>query len=180
MESPLVCEDRKTCDIGSAQNTAPVTDAVEYNARTVEAAGPATGNMDAPPVGGEPTEEKFYLEWGLETFKNNVTRLNDLQKNLVTLSVSLLAGTLIFYNDTYSVPVFKILASITLLVGAIVSVLGSMPHESRVELRSPRQIKILKEKTFSIKKRWYYASICLIYGGLVFALLGFMMKWWLG
>jgi hypothetical protein len=177
-----VCDDPKSYDTGSIEDIPSVTDAVKCNEITAgRVAGPAIGDMNLPPVGGEPTsEEKFYLEWGLETFKNNVTRLNELQKNLVTLSVSLLAGTLIFYNDTFSTPIFKILTSITLLTGVIVAVLGSIPHESRIDLRSPRQIRNLKEKTFAIKKRWYYASICLIYGGLVFAFLGFMVKWWLG
>lgn len=130
-----------------------------------------------PPIGKPPSEEDtFYLEWGQETFKSSISRLNELQTNLVTLSISLLGGSLVFYTDTFSIPVFKILTIATLLAGAIVSILGSIPEEANLDLRIPSEIRNYKEVTFRIKKHWYYWSVSLIYAGLTLAFLGFIFK----
>jgi hypothetical protein len=100
-----------------------------------------------PPLGTDFTpEEKFYLDWGLDTIKSNISRLNDIQKTMATLSVSLLGGSLVFYGDAITTPVFKTLATIVLIFAALVSILGSMPSKYYLALDNPAQINTSKEK----------------------------------
>ena len=139
----------------------------------------AAAERDDPdfPIGEAPSEEDaFYLDWGQETFKANISRLNELQKNLATLSVSLLGGSLIFYADANIAPVYKVLVSLTLLAAAIVCLLGSLPERGAIDLTSPAQIKRFKARSLVTKNRWYVASFCLILCGLTVALVGVASK----
>jgi hypothetical protein len=136
------------------------------------------GLEPGPPVGTDPTaEEKFYLDWGLETVKSNISRLNELLRNLVTLSVSLLAGSVVFYGDAMTTPFFKGMTTAALIAAAIVSVLGSIPEQYKIDLSDPNQIKAAKAQTLAKKKIWYQASAILLLAGLCFAALGMGFKY---
>jgi hypothetical protein len=41
-------------------------------------------------------KELFFVDWGLETFKNNIKTANDSLARLLTLSTALTAGSVIW------------------------------------------------------------------------------------
>src|SRR5438067_10427557 len=76
-----------------------------------------------PSAATEPSEsDKFYLDWARETVKTNIARLNELQRTLVVLNISLLGGSLLFYGEANTTPFFKFLVTGTLITAAIVAV----------------------------------------------------------
>lgn len=159
---------------GTSEPELPAEQKPETEAEKAEEPSPAE---EPPPMGADPTdEEKFYLDWGRETLKGNITRINDLQKSLVTLSVSFLGGSIVFYSDAATTPIFKVLVTAVLLAGAIVAFLGSVPVQYKLDLDDPGQIRQVKARTLETKKRWYIASAIFLVAGLGLAALGLAAK----
>ena len=69
----------------------------------------------------DPTDV-FYAEWGDELIKRNLTFLNDVLRQLVTLSTAMLSGSIIFLNDAMISRGLK-LATIAMFLCALV-----IPH----------------------------------------------------
>lgn len=171
-------EDREPGDgpiIPEERRAPPVTSSMAEPQPLAGAKAPASA---PPPVGGEPTpEEKFYLDWGLETVKANISRLSELQKNLVTASIALLGGSIVFYGETMTTPFFKWLTTAALIAAAIVSILGAIPEQYGLDLSDPYQIQAAKAAVLETKRKWYQASATLLLAGLCFAALGMAVRY---
>jgi hypothetical protein len=123
--------------------------------------------------GTEPTEEeKFYMLWGLESLKNNISILNKILRQLVTLDTALLGGSIAFLNDDIINYSFKIWVVFLFFLSLIIAFIGNLPYESRVDLRKPQRIKEHKEKTFKHKRRYLWGSAIVLALGLGIAFAG--------
>jgi hypothetical protein len=107
-------------------------------------------------------EEKFYIEWGRETIKNNLIFANEVLRELVTLNSALLGGSIAFLDDTMLDPTLKPIVVALFLLSLIVSFLGIMPYESFVDLRVPDQIQQHKRRALRWKRRFLWTA-----GGLI-------------
>ena len=99
------------------------------------------------------TEDEFYLKWGYETVKNNIKFSNEILKQIITLSTTLLAASIIF---EYIIPYtwVKILVLLSFFISLVTAFVGVLPFERSVDLNSPSDIK--RHKRAALKhKRWY-------------------------
>lgn len=115
--------------------------------------------------GRPPTEEEmFYINWGRETVKNNITLCNDILKQLITLSSALLGVTIIF-EKIVSEEVFKAFVLLSFFTSLVVAFLGVLPFENNVNIDTPEEIKAHKQKALAHKRRYLWISAtCLVLG----------------
>ncbi|MCC8198825.1 MAG: hypothetical protein LIP06_09710 [Tannerellaceae bacterium] len=115
--------------------------------------------------GRPPTEEEFfYTTWGKETLKNNINLCNDILKQLITLSTTLLGVTIIF-DTIITVYFLKLLVMVLFFASLIIAFLGILPYERKVILDAPQDIKTHKEKTLKHKRTYLWSSaFCLVSG----------------
>ncbi len=60
------------------------------------------------PEGSRPSEEEeFYVAWGRETLKSNLVFANEVLRQLVTLSATLLGGSIAFLDASLIDVLFK-------------------------------------------------------------------------
>jgi hypothetical protein len=114
----------------------------------------------------EPTEDDlFYVEWGRESVKHNLVLANDILQRLVTLNGVLLAGSIAFYDERILPNAWKPYVIGCFLLSLIVSFLGMIPFQGKVDLRVPAAIRAHKEK--ALKTKWVLLVIAalLIAGG---------------
>lgn len=129
---------------------------------------------------GRPPNQKeiFYLQWGLETLKNNIKLSNDILKQLLTLSSAMLGVSIIF--ETIIVTEWiKILVLLSFLLSLIVAFIGILPYERKVNLDSPNDIQ--KHKISALKHKrcylWISASFLTIgFAAIVTELIVLILK----
>lgn len=107
-------------------------------------------------------EEKFYIEWGRETLKNNLTFANEILRQLVTLNATLLGGSIAFLSDNVIDATLKTVIICFFLLSLIVSFVGIMPYESSVDLRIPAEIRQNRQLALKWKRRYLWTA-----GGLL-------------
>jgi len=111
------------------------------------------------PIGREPSKEtKFFLAWGRESLKANLTLANDALKQLVTLSATLLGGSVVFLDASLMGVSFRALAIAGFFCSLIFSFFGMMPCEEAVLLQAPGDIKEHKKRALSKKRLWLWLS----------------------
>lgn len=122
------------------------------------------------PQKGKPVtdEDEFYVNWGKETLKNNITLANDILKQLITLSSALL-GVSIIYEHIVKGEFFKISVLLSFFISLIIALLGLLPYEKKVSLNSPSEIKNFKKKALKHKRlHLWISSIAIVVGfGLI-------------
>lgn len=124
-----------------------------------------------------PTEDdKFYVSWGRESLKNNLTHANEVLRQLVTLNSALLGGSIAFVDPTIIAIPFKVGVIIAFFVSLILSFLGIMPYEGAPDLRKPKDIKQHKEDALKSKRCYLWSSGLLLGVGFGFALAGILVK----
>ena len=119
-------------------------------------------------VGLPPTPEgDFYVAWGQETFKRNLTFANEVLRSLLTVSASMLGGSAAFLHNQLP-PVALTLVAILFLVAMLVALVGVLPHEGQVDLRIPEAIRRHKKAALEKKLKFIeYASMFLIAGFII-------------
>ncbi len=120
-------------------------------------------------------EDHFYLTWGRETLKNNLAFTNEVLRQLVTLNVSLLGGSIAFLDEKLIDPNFKKVVIILFFLSLVVSFIGMMPYQSTVDLRIPAKIKENRAKAFKWKRRCLWIAGGLLGAAFVTALLGLIV-----
>lgn len=113
----------------------------------------------------------FHLEWARETLKRNLPFANEVLRSLMTLSATMLGGSIAFL-DRVSSPWARIVAIICFLLALIASLLGVRPFEGTTELQIPSRIKEHKEKALKKKQDCLRWAGSLLYLGFLVALLG--------
>jgi hypothetical protein len=131
---------------------------------------------EAPPVGRAPTREGlFYVEWGAETLKRNLTLANEVLRSLLTLSATMLGGSIAFL-DKVAAPPFPAIAAAVFLLALGASLLGVLPYEGKADLRIPKQIERHKRAAFDKKLGLLKAAGGLLVIGFLLALVGMMAR----
>lgn len=120
-------------------------------------------------------EEEFYITWGRETLKNNLTFANEVLRQLVTINASLLGGSIILLSSNLIDSIFKAFAILFFFVALIFSFIGMMPYEGSVDLRKPDEIRDHKTSALNRKRFFLWSSGILTALGFLFALIGIIM-----
>lgn len=112
---------------------------------------------------------------GRETLKNNINFLNEVLRQLVSLNVALLGGSVIFLNDTFMNSTFKVFVILVFLLSLMFSFVGIMPYGRSVDLRVAEDIR--KHKRFVLTFKLYFTGTAgiLLGAGFILALIGILV-----
>jgi hypothetical protein len=123
-----------------------------------------TKNQNQQPIKGTaPSEDdEFYISWGRETLKHNLVFANEVLRQLVTLNVALLGGSIIFLDNIFVDSNIKVFALLSFFFSLIISFIGIMPYARSVDLRVADDIREHKES--ALKHKLYYLGVA---GGLI-------------
>ena len=127
-------------------------------------------------VKGKPAseEQEFYYEWGFETLKNNLKILNEVLRQLVTLSASLLGGSIAFLDTSLIGPQYKTPVVVAFFLSLMFAFFGMMPYEGEFDPRRPDSVKRHKDRAFRWKRIWVWATGGLLILGFLIAMVGMM------
>lgn len=86
--------------------------------------------------GLQPTEDElFYLDWGKETVKENISVINEMFKLFITLDASILSAYLAFYDKINISPIWlKTAPLVFVTTSLIVSIIGIYPTAQKINL----------------------------------------------
>lgn len=115
---------------------------------------------------GEPVSEMdlFYLKWGRDSMKENIALANDMLKQLITLCTALLGVSLI-YDKIIVHETLKLVVICSFFFGLIISFLGILPFERRIDILSPSQIKDYHHNALKHKMKYLWiASSAIVIG----------------
>lgn len=114
-------------------------------------------------------EDKFYLQWGRDTLRNNISLVNDILKQLVGINSALL-GVGIVYDEIVDNEFLRLLILIFFLVSLGSSFLGLLPYEDLVDSNSPSEIKTFKNNALKHKRRFLLSGTIFLAAGFLGAL----------
>ena len=114
-------------------------------------------------------DEIFYQEWGRETLKANIETATDVLKQLITINVALLGGGAAFLEGSDVGAVSRALVLFAFFVGLVISLLGVIPTESKVDCRVPEEVKKHKSKALCWKRGFLAVSAGFTVFGLLVA-----------
>jgi hypothetical protein len=123
---------------------------------------------------GKPTtsEGEFYIAWAQETQKRNMIYANEVLRSLMTLSATLLGGSIAFLQKELIEPRCRWFA-IGFFMGALVlSMYGSLPYEGSVHPSMPKAIEKHKFNAYQFKATLILGAAILLFLGLLSAVLG--------
>ena len=103
-------------------------------------------------------EDEFFVEWGLETYKRNLTLANDILQRLVTLNGVLLGGSIAFYDEHIVPPTLKPVVLFCFFVSLVLSFFGMMPYEQKIDIRIPALVKEFKMRALRSKRRCLWCA----------------------
>lgn len=120
--------------------------------------------------------EIFYFRLGEELYKRNIPFLNDVLRQLLTTSVSLMGGGIVFLSDALCNKGCKV-AAITMFLLATLSALGGvLPYRDDLPLSMPYAIKAGVERAIWWKDGFVYTASIFIVLGLGLAFAGVLLK----
>ena len=124
-----------------------------------------------------PSEDnEFYVTWGRELLKNNLSFANEVLRQLVTLNTALLGGGIAFLNDTMIHPGFKQVIIVLFFLSLAVSFVGIMPYQGAIDARIPAEVKRYKEGAFRWKQRYLWTAGGLLVTGFLVSLVGLVAR----
>ncbi len=99
------------------------------------------------PVGTEPSPyDRFYIEWGEATIKENLSVCLDVLKALLTLSLSLEGATAFLGKEAGISPTIRSALLFIFFAAAFCAFMGVVPTTSVVDLRQPEEIAAHKNR----------------------------------
>ena len=120
-------------------------------------------------------EETLFVGIGEEIFKRNLPFLNDVLRQLLTTSIALSGGTLMFLSDPQCHKGMKLTAAAMFALAMICSFIGILPYRDSVRLDVPAEIKENVKAATWWKYSWICGSITFIFLGLALAFLGVLV-----
>jgi len=121
-------------------------------------------------------EDVFFFELGEEIFKRNIPFLNEILKQLVTMSIALSGGSLMFLDKSVCDPTLKLAASVMFFVALISSFVGVLPYRDSVRRSDPDAIKENVKKATEWKNGFVWAASIFIGLGLILAFFGVLLN----
>lgn len=128
-------------------------------------------------IGEEPTiEESFYIQWGQELLRNNLSFINSVLRQLVSLNSAFLAGSLLLLDEkTVGTNLVKTV-DILLFLSLFISFLGIMPYSAKIDLRKPEEVKRFYENSLRWKSTCTWLSGILLTAGIGIVLSSFIIR----
>lgn len=110
-------------------------------------------------------DEAFYVQWGYETVKANISTANEVLRLLITINVALIGGGAAFLYKSEISEIVRIIILAAFFIGLIVAFVGVFPRESAVDVRIPDRIKAHKDRVLQSKRHYLWsASAFTIFG----------------
>lgn len=130
--------------------------------------------MMTDPVQSTPPSEEdlFYLQWGQETIKKNIDNANGVLTNFLTLNTTLMGGGIAFMKPESISQNWLGVSLSFFFLGLILSFLGVIPHETKVNPISPTHIREHKELALLKKRRLMWSCAISTGGGLATLAIG--------
>ena len=127
-------------------------------------------------TGGVPSEQDlFFVSLGDELVRRNLPYLNDVSRQLVTLSTALAGGSIAILRDAdMCFPWLRFVAIAIFLLALATSLLGMLPRAGEITRRAPNVIRRGLETALISKRRLCRIAAGLIVGGLVVVLVGLL------
>jgi hypothetical protein len=153
------------------ESSSEVLSQIRPPARSIEQMAASTPEIV---VAGEiPTEEEvFYVEWGFETIKNNLKFLNEVLRQLVTLSATLLGGSIAFLDATLIGAKVKNAAVAVFFLALIVSFLGILPHRGEIDPQNANSVKRHKDTVYKWKSFYLLLTEIFLALGFLITVIG--------
>lgn len=127
--------------------------------------------------GGRPSEEeKFYVAWGYRTLTDTLPFLNEVLRQLVTLSSTLLGGSIAFLDDKMINLTLKKFVLIVFFATLIISFFGILPYNETFDVRKPSETKRYVDNVIKLKLLYVRIACILLGTGFVLALIGLLVK----
>ncbi|UFP95817.1 hypothetical protein [Gloeobacter morelensis] len=124
-------------------------------------------------AGRQPTEDElFYVDWGKETIKQNLSFLNDVLRQLLTLNTALIGSSAVFFDESILGKDFKLAVIIVFMFSLFVCLVGVLPVETDVNPQAPGLVKEHKQKATKWKRCLLYISFSSFFLGFVLVLFG--------
>lgn len=117
-------------------------------------------------------DDLFALDWGRETLKQVIPRLNDALQRVSTLATALLGGSLFFATDAVLAPGFRAAAMAFFLAALVTSFIGLLPKSEIVALGDPAAIRRFKTAVAVHRQRWLSVSCVALVIGAGVSVLG--------
>jgi hypothetical protein len=126
--------------------------------------------------GGIPSEQDLFLiGLGDELVRRNLPYLNDVLRQLVTLSTALAGGSIaLFKNDNLTAPGYRFTAIVFFLLALASAMYGMLPRAGVITRRAPNVIRSGLDNALNAKRTLCSACACFIVGGLVILLIGLL------
>ena len=107
-------------------------------------------------------EEEFFLDWGRETLKNSITRVDEMLARQLSIAVALAGGGLVALDKSVLPAALSPVVVSLLLFSALFAYSGVEPRRLPLNMDDAEQIRRHKEQTLLRKSnRLRWASVCL-------------------
>ena len=121
-------------------------------------------------------EDTFYLSWAEESLKNTLPFLNDVLRQLVTLSSTLLGGSIAFISINMIGPRYHYVATISFFLALITSFIGILPRRGSVSFQDISQNQHDLEAALNWKLRLCRIAGVLIAFGFLAIIVGLLRR----
>jgi hypothetical protein len=120
-------------------------------------------------------EDLFFMEWGRETLKENISTLNEMFRLFITLDTLLLSAYLGLYESVlgnhYYLSWQAILPALLIIISLIFAIIGIYPFAKSVNLAAPQEIRRYKESRQRFKGR----CLAIASGAVVLGFIAFLL-----
>ena len=138
---------------------------------------PNTTVANAEPIQGETPDpnEVFFSEFGDELFKKTLPNLNDTLRLLLTTSIALMGGGIVFLGPDLCNANFRIASLLMFFVSVCISLIGVHPYRGTVRLGMPYEIKQYIMDSIWWKEGFIWACSIFMGLGLLLAFIGVLI-----
>jgi len=120
-------------------------------------------------------EEEFYLAWGAEALRLNLTLVRDLLQRLITLAATLAGGSAAFLDEKIIVAPARLAAVLFFLGSMILALVAIYPRSDTVPM-DPFAIRGSKANALDKKRTWLFWAYVLMGLGFCAVLVGMYVR----
>lgn len=116
------------------------------------------------------TEDDYYAEWALESIKSSINLANDVLRQLLTLSTSLIGGSVVLTESKLLYPPhLRFIVIVFFIAGLVYAFMGVIPYE-HTYIRDIKEFKRAKVSALATKQKHINKSASCIFMGIIAAL----------
>lgn len=134
--------------------------------------------VDEPVIQGQmaSAEDEFFIGVGEDIFKKTIPFLNDVLRQLLTASIALSGGTLMFLTDPACNKGLKLAAACAFFLAIICAFVGVLPYRDSFRPDAPNEIKLHVRAVTWWKYGWICGAVVFKAFGLVLAFVGVLLN----